>query len=229
MDAPNSRLAVPKQPITAPSSATNSTADLPATAGFDFKKISDVLGKNVDPEVVKLPQPSIVVPDSVRHLRERAPLERAESAPPLDQDADPVSELDTRSASPLTSANPASRSATSAPDEEIGSMQPSAQAEAPDFSNEWASSAAPKASFASQTASTRAARGFPSHVLQSATNIFSKDLDMPSHFDADVNGDDDDEGGDIGGFGRESKDATTGWSTYPDRKPKDDWALNNPW
>lgn len=232
VSTPSSRLAVPNQPITQPSSAANSTADLPATAGFDFKKISDVLGKNVDPEEVTLPQPSIVVPESVRQLRDRAPLERAESAPPLDHQREPASSSQDRSTSPAFPRDPPSRPNTSVSQNDNEPASTTTAARVPDFSNEWAS-AAPETSTASQSASTRAARGFPSHVLQSATNIFSsKDLETPSHFDDSIDvdeRDDDDEGGDIGGFGRESKDASAGWSTYPERKAKDDWALSNPW
>jgi hypothetical protein len=211
-----------------PSSTTSSTVDLPATAGFDFKKISDVLGKNVDPEEVKLSQPSNVVPDSVRRLQDRAPLERAESAPPLEYEAVTAARNDYRSTSPVPARTSPPLSTATTFDYNADFSPPASVANAPDYSNEWATPAAP-ISATSQPTSTRAARGFPSHVLQSATNIFSKDLDEPSHFVGPVD-DEDDEGGDIGGFGRESKDvATSDWSTYPDRKPKDDWALNNPW
>jgi len=213
------RLEVPGQPITAPPSATSSTTDLPATAGFDFKKISDVLGKNVDPESVTLPQPSIVVPQSVREMQERAPLERAGSAPPLDRTLEPVNPEVSRSVTPgLPGGREQSTSAT--PASEISNPMT-----VPSFSNEWSQ---PAAASITSTASSRAARGFPSHVLQSATNIFSQDLHTGSAYDE--HGDDDDDAGDIGGFGRELSPARTAWSTLPtEKKPKDDWALNNPW
>lgn len=60
-----------------------SSIDIPKTAGFDFKAISKVLGKDVDPSHVKLEMPKEVTTPNGTNLRPaQPPLARSESAPP---------------------------------------------------------------------------------------------------------------------------------------------------
>lgn len=75
----------PATPI-ATDSRNASSVDLPKTAGFDFKAISNVLGKNVDPTETILKQPSTEVSTLVQErLTGHAAIERTGSAPPLDR------------------------------------------------------------------------------------------------------------------------------------------------
>jgi hypothetical protein len=197
------------------SSAANSTVDLPRTAGFDFKAISNVLGKNVDPESVVLPQPSNRIPEDVQALRNRAPLERTESAPSLSvEDAGDIGRL---SPAPSTQRpSPLRTESSFSPTDET----PYEPDQSTSLNNEWSA----PASSSTPNLNAPSGKSFPSHVLESATNIFRNNLTLPNEFD-----DDHDDTGDIAGFGRETTPVQNEWSGASSRKVKDDWALNNPW
>lgn len=68
--------------------STGSSLDLPKTAGFDFKAISKVLGKDVDPEHVRLKMPPPYKPAEESIQSAPPPIERTQSAPP----SNPVAE-----------------------------------------------------------------------------------------------------------------------------------------
>lgn len=216
--------------------APETPSDLPKTAGFDFKAIGEVLGKNVDPETVDLPQPKTNAPVPGVVAKPAPPLERSESAPPLSDDkverADspipPVlrSSADTEQYKP----SPLSRSSSGAPDEyTIDAPKP--------------------------------ARQFPSHVLKSAASIFSANpfAQAPSSpvmrdtqvWEADrtrSHAPELEEDGDIGyqdrynttearsstfeaGEFRKQTSVSSEWDVEEPKpkREKDDWALNNPW
>lgn len=211
-------------------------SDLPKTAGFDFKAIGEVLGKNVDPETVDLPQPKTNVPALTVVTKPTQPLERSESAPPLTEEkveraaSPPSSFLRSSADAEQYRPSPLSRSSTGVPD---------------DYTID-----APKP-----------AKQFPSHVLKSAASMFSanpfaQSTSSPVLQDTEVWDTDrvsspvpePEDDGDIGyqdrynasgarnstygdGAIRRDESMSSGWATE-DLKPKrqkDDWALNNPW
>lgn len=199
--------------------------DLPKTAGFDFKAIGEVLGKNVDPETVKLAEPKVHAPLPTPLSRLPAPLERSESAPPLSD------ELGRGITPPPSSLRP-SETTRNTPYPEDTDDSTAVVTEVP----------------------VKPAKQFPSHVLKSAASIFSAnpfatttpvmqdtevwesdrvaspaperedEADIGYQFEAPASSD-----LHVGGFD-EGDLSSSGWGKEVDKpKSKDDWALNNPW
>ncbi|KAI5450772.1 hypothetical protein NCC49_002779 [Naganishia albida] len=199
--------------------------DLPKTAGFDFKAIGEVLGKNVDPETVKLAEPKVHAPLPTPLSRLPAPLERSESAPPLSDELE-------RGITPLPSSLRPSETTRNTPFQEDTEDLTAVVTEVP----------------------VKPAKQFPSHVLKSAASIFSAnpfatttpvmqdtevwesdrvaspaseredEADIGYQFEAPASRD-----LHVGGFG-EGDLSSSGWGKEVDKpKSKDDWALNNPW
>lgn len=212
--------------------------DLPKTAGFDFKAIGEVLGKNVDPETVKLAEPKVHAPIPTLISRLPPPLERSESAPPLSEDREQ------RSMTPVPSSLRLSAE----------SEQPSPPLPATSGQTELTPDARVDVPF-------KPAKQFPSHVLKSAASIFSanpfatttsspvmQDTDVwesdrnssavPEHEDEGDIGSQDRYGStttrelnvNVGGFGEEET-LSSDWGVEQSKPKdgKDDWALNNPW
>lgn len=228
--------------------AVDKESDLPpATVGFDFKAIGEVLGKDVDPSSTKRTESRVINPIPTHITKAPAPLERSESAPPLSEER-LDQEVDSWSASSYVQPtvgpvphrpSPLSRTASS------DDATPIAEKSTP-----------------IPEMTTQRARQFPSHVLKSAASIFNNpfssassspvlpettavwDSVPPAEHDAGQ----DDYGGDIGGdIGYQYEPNTSsntrisepavagasleGWGTDADKpkRAKDDWALNNPW
>lgn len=209
-------------------------SDLPKTAGFDFKAIGEVLGKNIDPESLNQPQLKIDIPVSTAVTKPAPPLERSESAPPLSdekvQRAASPSMLRPSADSEQYRPSPLSRSTSGAADEyTIDAPKPAKQ--------------------------------FPSHVLKSAASIFSanpfaqtapspvlQDTEVWEADRTDSPAPELEDDGDIGyqdrytssgasnstfeadGF-RSEASASNEWDMQApkSKREKDDWALNNPW
>lgn len=201
--------------------------ELSKTAGFDFKAIGEVLGKNVDPETVKLKlaEPKVHTPIPTPLSRLPAPLERSESAPPLSEELE-------RGITPLPSSlRPAETERNTPSPADTGALMTGVAKE-----------------------QVKPAKQFPSHVLKSAASIFSanpfattspvmRDTEV---WESDRTGspapEDEDEGDigyqfeaptrrdlHVGGFD-EADVSSSDWGKEVDKpKSKDDWALNNPW
>lgn len=218
----------------------------PATVGFDFKAIGEVLGKDVDPASTQRVESRMINPIPTHITKAPAPLERSESAPPLSEE-----KLDGQ----VDSWNNTSRPSLGP---ELHRPSPLSRTTSSDDTTPVEEKLSPTPQM-----TTQRAKQFPSHVLKSAASIFNAnpfssassspvlpettpvwDSEPVSDYDAGQ----DDYGGDIGGDigyqyesntssnNRISEPAVTGgtselWGTNEDRSRnvKDDWALNNPW
>lgn len=103
-------------------------AKIPKTAGFDFKAISEVLGKDIDVDTMPAPRPQPASTATVDALKKTsvAPLERSESAPPPLQ------------AEPASASSTASWDTSSSTTSHTNGSNPSL----PSFTNEWSTPAA---------------------------------------------------------------------------------------
>jgi hypothetical protein len=106
-------------------------ANISKTAGFDFKAISEVLGKDIDVDTLPVPRPQPMSATTVEALKKAAPLERSESAPPPTQVKEDEVQLESAtSTSPWASSSPSNTTA-SPPNPSL-----------PSFSNEWSTTPA---------------------------------------------------------------------------------------
>ncbi|KAJ9125393.1 hypothetical protein QFC22_000353 [Naganishia vaughanmartiniae] len=220
----------------------------PATVGFDFKAIGEVLGKDVDPASTKRLESRMINPVPTHITKAPAPLERSESAPPLSEEKIDQ-EVDSWNAS--SDVQPSLKSAPHRPS--LLSRTTSSDHTTP----------IEEKVIPIPEMTTQRARQFPSHVLKSAASIFnanpfssaSSSPVLPettaawnsapaSDHDASQDDYEGDIGGDIG-YQYESNTSSNnrisepavagatlaGWSTDVDKAKsvKDDWALNNPW
>lgn len=196
--------------------------DLPKTAGFDFKAIGEVLGKNVDPATVKLPEPKVHAPIPTPLSRLPAPLERSESAPPLSEEVE-------RGITPLPSSlRPAETERNTLSPEETGETANIPVIPAKQFPSHVLKSAASIFSanpFATASPVLQDTEVWESERIDSPVPEHEDDGDIGYQYEAptgrDLN---------VGGFG-DADVSSSDWGKEVEKpkNSKDDWALNNPW